>query len=184
MLGKVKKVEILKKWSSKWGWNILRNVLFFRIFKLHRELENFLGMIYLSCKVIFCPPETHKHARKKKRIIGHILFSKTLKWEGGKTMGFSPPWYYLDVIILCYFSASSVRSLTICASLRSVHNNYDLFQHFHDETHYSFVTFHTNRGSRKIVLKLKEILNIFTSSFLYFFLTSFVKEIRFQFNKI
>ena len=84
MSGKVKKVEFLKKWSSKWGWNILRNVLFFRIFKLHRELENFLGMIYLSCKVIFCPPETHKHARKKIRIIGHILFSKTLKWEGGK----------------------------------------------------------------------------------------------------
>ena len=34
--------------------------------------------------MIFCSPETHKHSRKKIRIIGHILFSKTLKGEGGK----------------------------------------------------------------------------------------------------
>ena len=94
------------------------------------------------------------------------------------------PGYYLDVIILCYFSASSVRSFTICASLRSVHNNYDLLQHFRDETHYSLVTFHTNRDSRKNVLQLKQIFNISTSSFLYFFLTSFVKGMHLQFNKI
>ena len=68
MLGKVKKFEILKKWSSKSGQNILTNVNFFRILKLHRELKNFLGMIYLSCKLI----------------IVHILFSEILKWEGGE----------------------------------------------------------------------------------------------------
>ena len=80
MSGKVKKVEFLKKWNSKWGWNILRNVLFLRIFKLHRELENFLGMIYLSCKVIFLSSGNTQTRSKKIRIIGHIFFPKTLKW--------------------------------------------------------------------------------------------------------
>ena len=60
--------------------------------KFHFKLEKFLEVLYLLCKIVFCCPETHKHAQKKIRLIGRILFCKTKKFKGGaKTHAILPP---------------------------------------------------------------------------------------------
>ena len=49
MSGKVKKVEILKKWSSKWGWNILTkpHFLIWNFFsKVSRKFSGFLTNMF------------------------------------------------------------------------------------------------------------------------------------------